>query len=454
MNEKISPTPKSGYTLPETLAEALEVIDHLRGELAKVCVAVGRSKDGTGYDVDWYELHKDIGRGTQSEKRAPVHTYETGVTDPDEHDWHYGLYPEEGTDGRKLVTLEQDGMLWIGIRMWESSLRRWVNNGEPLNEKVIAWKDLPHPAEQSVRQRSSNMSEHSDKNDETRRAAAQEALEGQPAYLGDKQCTGRYPVPGPRTEPFEVTYRCSRPDGHEGEHGDGTTRDSSFGDGERKWQPMETAPKNGHPIEDTLILTEDRHGNRHIYLCHWACGGGEDQPPFGPAWFYTLGDRFVELTEKPIGWLPTPASRHGEIAPTAYSATEMLKPLAGLKEARDAAERKFLWAAGSPFSLDIWKDRDAQVADLRKAFLDADDAYRAAVCTPPEAAPRVGLPLLYNLVCLWCQKKDDEWWKDMAELMRLAEKLLYEQGYEVSPYTVNEHQVARDTQSPQRRNDG
>ncbi len=35
-------------------------IDSLRSELAAVCVAVGRSKDGTGTDVDWFELHKEV----------------------------------------------------------------------------------------------------------------------------------------------------------------------------------------------------------------------------------------------------------------------------------------------------------------------------------------------------------------------------------------------------------
>lgn len=61
------------------------------------------------------------------------------------------------------------------------------------------------------------------------------------------------------------------------------------------------------------------------------------------------------------------------------------------------------------------------------------------------AAPRVGLPLLYNIVCLHRQPKNEEWFKDMAELCRLADKLLYEQGYEVSPYTTNEHQVKADS---------
>lgn len=33
------------------------------------------------------------------------------------------------------------------------------------------------------------------------------------------RCEGRYPVPTQREEPFEVTYRCSKPAGHAGPHG-------------------------------------------------------------------------------------------------------------------------------------------------------------------------------------------------------------------------------------------
>ena len=34
-----------------------------------------------------------------------------------------------------------------------------------------------------------------------------------------KRCDGRYPVPGKRDEPFDVTYRCGRAPGHDGPHG-------------------------------------------------------------------------------------------------------------------------------------------------------------------------------------------------------------------------------------------
>jgi hypothetical protein len=54
----ISGTPQGrAFPLPASLGEAVEIIAHLRAELAAVAVAVGRSKTD-GYDVDWYELHK------------------------------------------------------------------------------------------------------------------------------------------------------------------------------------------------------------------------------------------------------------------------------------------------------------------------------------------------------------------------------------------------------------
>lgn len=65
---------------------------------------------------------------------------------PLEHDgWNYGTYPEGG-DCRKFVTLEQDGMCWVGIRAFHHEARRWVNNGEPEIAKVLAWRDLHDPA--------------------------------------------------------------------------------------------------------------------------------------------------------------------------------------------------------------------------------------------------------------------------------------------------------------------
>lgn len=80
-------------------------------------------------------------------KNNPAGLYGTvDAPDPDKDGWHYGHNPSGEGDGRKLVTLDQDGMEWVGIRHWQSALQRWVNNGEPIAERVVAWQDLPQPA--------------------------------------------------------------------------------------------------------------------------------------------------------------------------------------------------------------------------------------------------------------------------------------------------------------------
>lgn len=74
-----------------------------------------------------------------------------------------------------------------------------------------------------------------------------------------------------------------------------------------KWMPIETAPKSGVP--KTIILwVPTLHGTGGPVLAHWAFGGGEDQPRFGPAWFFWYGYGFRELPEKPTHWQPLPES--------------------------------------------------------------------------------------------------------------------------------------------------
>ncbi len=65
---------------------------------------------------------------------------------------------------------------------------------------------------------------------------------------------------------------------------------------------METAPKDA-----TVVRLFFDDGGRSCDA-HWAHGGGEDQPPFGPAWFKEVSidgrhSYFAEIHEKPIGWL-------------------------------------------------------------------------------------------------------------------------------------------------------
>jgi hypothetical protein len=61
-------------------------------------------------------------------------------------EWQYGIRPADGGDSRKLVTLEQDGFVWVGIRHWNSAKGYWVNTDSPETAKVLAWAELPKPA--------------------------------------------------------------------------------------------------------------------------------------------------------------------------------------------------------------------------------------------------------------------------------------------------------------------
>ena len=60
--------------------------------------------------------------------------------------WHYTGDPEPDRDARKLVTLHESGMYWVGIRAWHFQGRYWMNNGEPEKANVIAWMTLPSAA--------------------------------------------------------------------------------------------------------------------------------------------------------------------------------------------------------------------------------------------------------------------------------------------------------------------
>lgn len=73
------------------------------------------------------------------------------------------------------------------------------------------------------------------------------------------------------------------------------------------WQPIETAPKTGM-AETILLWVPQLHGTGGPVLAHWAHGGGEEQPRFGPAWFWWSGYDFRELASdhKPTHWMELP----------------------------------------------------------------------------------------------------------------------------------------------------
>lgn len=78
------------------------------------------------------------------------------------------------------------------------------------------------------------------------------------------------------------------------------------------WRPINTAPKTG-PATDILLAVPDRAGCRGVLVGHWAYGGGEDQPPFGPAWFFWTGYDFRELRCAPTHWMPLPEPPHSAV---------------------------------------------------------------------------------------------------------------------------------------------
>jgi hypothetical protein len=60
--------------------------------------------------------------------------------------WNYSKTPPAGGDARKLVTLDEDQMRWVGIRAFHSAEGRWYNGNEPERATIIAWRDLEAPA--------------------------------------------------------------------------------------------------------------------------------------------------------------------------------------------------------------------------------------------------------------------------------------------------------------------
>ncbi len=74
------------------------------------------------------------------------------------------------------------------------------------------------------------------------------------------------------------------------------------------WLPMTSAPRDGREI---LVLCT-RSNTRGCLIVHWAQGGGEDQPRYGPAWFYHTPSCWHDIDEKQLhGWLPPPEVPHG-----------------------------------------------------------------------------------------------------------------------------------------------
>lgn len=62
--------------------------------------------------------------------------------------WNYNRPQQDNKDARKFVTLKNGAMRWTGVRAWHHQGQYWMNNGEPCKEEiVVAWRDLPEPAD-------------------------------------------------------------------------------------------------------------------------------------------------------------------------------------------------------------------------------------------------------------------------------------------------------------------
>lgn len=75
-----------------------------------------------------------------------IASLEWQLEDARKQPWRYVDGPEDGADPRCLVTLEEDGMRWVGIRAWNANTGQWLNGGEPERARVMAWQPLPVPA--------------------------------------------------------------------------------------------------------------------------------------------------------------------------------------------------------------------------------------------------------------------------------------------------------------------
>lgn len=60
--------------------------------------------------------------------------------------WNYVGVPQPNGDQRKIVTLKQGGMTWVGIRIWNGAKKAWFSGNEPEIATVTAWKDIDQPA--------------------------------------------------------------------------------------------------------------------------------------------------------------------------------------------------------------------------------------------------------------------------------------------------------------------
>lgn len=72
-----------------------------------------------------------------------------------------------------------------------------------------------------------------------------------------------------------------------------------------EWRSMESAPRDATEI--LVCATTKVRGVTALYVAHWAHdSSGEEQPSFGPGWFFWTGWSFHSLPATPSHWMPLP----------------------------------------------------------------------------------------------------------------------------------------------------
>lgn len=74
------------------------------------------------------------------------------------------------------------------------------------------------------------------------------------------------------------------------------------------WLPMVgmIEPRLPQDASWVVLLLPAEHEGARVVRAHWAHGGGDDQPAFGPGWFQVNGQErfgYVQVPD-PIAWRP------------------------------------------------------------------------------------------------------------------------------------------------------
>ncbi len=120
-------------------------------QIAKIINDAWENHDGDGRVILTMAQAQAISHALAERKAAVQH--QGGEVDDG---WeYYERGPKEGGDQRCLCTIEQDGMVYVGVAIWTALAKfnsggvaagKWLQNGTPIAGRVLAWRPLPEPA--------------------------------------------------------------------------------------------------------------------------------------------------------------------------------------------------------------------------------------------------------------------------------------------------------------------